>query len=333
MNSQTTARSERYENSMADGWTPRVTREGNCAKCSIVITQNMGPRNEALYFKVGGDLPTRNDCWQPKECDKCITQAKAREAEAVAVRATADRERFLNDVDAAFESALELSGVPARLRRNLESFEPSGDSLAARRAVDALLAGKCSCVLLLGSVGCGKSTEAGRAILRRIEIDREQTLARGSDTSASSPWGRIVTIPKTYRFTTLANLTLRVADTYRRDTEVSTLEVLREYVNAPLLVLDDVGAERPTPHTVATLQQVIDRRYNDEAQTVVTSNLESLADLGAHLCSLTEDTVAARRVVDRLAEMAVIVKINSGSHRTERGRALRSQFNTEGALA
>ena len=107
--------------------------------------------------------------------------------------------------------------------------------------------------------------------------------------------------------------------------------MLREYQNSPLLVLDDVGVERPTPHTVGVLQQVIDRRYNDESATVITSNCASLADLAAHFCSLTEDTIAARRIVDRLAEIAVIVKIAAASFRSERGRAMRSQFNTESA--
>lgn len=59
-----------------------------------------------------------------------------------------------------------------------------------------------------------------------------------------------------------------------------------------LLVIDDLGASRPTPHIVERLLFVLKDRYDREAKTIITSNL-SLDDLGGAF----DD-----RVADRLRE-------------------------------
>ncbi len=49
-------------------------------------------------------------------------------------------------------------------------------------------------------------------------------------------------------------------------------ETRQEWANAPLLVLDDVGASRSTPHLAEQLLFLIERRYDNQQQTVITTN-------------------------------------------------------------
>ena len=55
-------------------------------------------------------------------------------------------------------------------------------------------------------------------------------------------------------------------------------EVLKKYIDAKLLVLDDLGAEQSTDWTGQALYQLISRRLNDCKPTIVTSNL-TLAEM------------------------------------------------------
>src|SRR5262249_51838761 len=63
---------------------------------------------------------------------------------------------------------------------------------------------------------------------------------------------------------------------------------------APLLVLDDLGAERPTDHARDELAVLVERRHGRELPTVVTSNLD-LARLVRRLGH--DDPVVGERIV------------------------------------
>lgn len=54
-----------------------------------------------------------------------------------------------------------------------------------------------------------------------------------------------------------------------------------KYSNAHLLVLDDLGAEKPTEFVITTLYLIINRRYENMLTTVITSNYDynDLADI------------------------------------------------------
>lgn len=57
------------------------------------------------------------------------------------------------------------------------------------------------------------------------------------------------------------------------DSEVTYDELFEQVRNAPLLVLDDLGANSSTPWAQEKLFQLINHRYNSRLPTVVTSNL------------------------------------------------------------
>jgi DNA replication protein DnaC len=69
-----------------------------------------------------------------------------------------------------------------------------------------------------------------------------------------------------------------VRDTYRDSTEMSELDVLRPVLEAELLVLDDLGAEKKSEWVDETVGLVINTRYSERRLTVLTTNLRDVVD-------------------------------------------------------
>src|SRR5688572_12312678 len=69
-----------------------------------------------------------------------------------------------------------------------------------------------------------------------------------------------------------------VRDTYNRSVEETEMEVLKPLLDADLLVLDDLGAERTSEWVQETLGLVVNTRYNARRPTVFTSNLVDSPD-------------------------------------------------------
>lgn len=80
---------------------------------------------------------------------------------------------------------------------------------------------------------------------------------------------------------------------------------IRDCQGARLLVLDDIGAEKPSEWTQERLYSIIDERYSGCLPLIVTSNLppSKLADQ------------AGERVASRLAEMCVVVPVTGSDRR------------------
>ena len=85
-------------------------------------------------------------------------------------------------------------------------------------------------------------------------------------------------------------------------------ELMSEYCKSEVLLLDDLGAERPTEFSRETLGLLIDKAYRQESCLTVTSN-----------CDLNE--IAERidnRTADRLVDMCLAVKLSGESFRRKR---------------
>ncbi len=65
-----------------------------------------------------------------------------------------------------------------------------------------------------------------------------------------------------------------VRDTYNRTVVETEMDVLEPVLNADLLVLDDLGAEKTSEWVQETLGLVVNTRYNAKRPTVFTSNLD-----------------------------------------------------------
>lgn len=73
-----------------------------------------------------------------------------------------------------------------------------------------------------------------------------------------------------------------------------TNDQIERLCNAPLAVLDDIGAEKPSEWVVDRLYVVVNHRYENELPTIVTSNLR-LSELGDRI---------GMRIASRLVETA-----------------------------
>lgn len=88
-------------------------------------------------------------------------------------------------------------------------------------------------------------------------------------------------------WTSVPDLLCELRSTFGRGASVSEAEVLRRYRRAPLLVLDDLGAQKVTDWTVESLYVLVSGRINACLPTIVTSNLrlEDLDSVDSRLAS------------------------------------------------
>jgi DNA replication protein DnaC len=96
--------------------------------------------------------------------------------------------------------------------------------------------------------------------------------------------------------------------------QTSELEVLRPVLEAKVLVLDELGANKPTEWVRDTIAHIINCRYNDRKLTIFTSNyLDTTSRQG-------EETLTDRigvRLRSRLFEMCKEVEIHGVDFRQE----------------
>jgi len=73
-------------------------------------------------------------------------------------------------------------------------------------------------------------------------------------------------------------LLAQIRSTYNSFTRTAEMDVIRPVMEAPLLVLDDLGAERLTDWVEETMNVIVNARYNGKLPTIFTSNYEDLPE-------------------------------------------------------
>ena len=176
-----------------------------------------------------------------------------------------------------------LRDIPVQYRRwTLADYKPS-----LREEIRAFLALDAWSLYLHGDIGARKSSIAA-AIVRYIR----GRSAWGSRDEAYGEW--------------VAPERLRAAMLDFEDGKY----VIEHWRQARLLVFDDLGALRSTPHAQETQMQLIATRYDASRPTIVTSNL-TLADLAVQVDG---------RVASRLQE-GVILDLGNKDWRKEKPQA------------
>jgi DNA replication protein DnaC len=74
-------------------------------------------------------------------------------------------------------------------------------------------------------------------------------------------------------FVTVPDLLDHLRSTFAPDSSVRYDQSFEDVRNAPLLILDDLGAQSSTPWAQEKLFQILNHRYNESLPTVITSNL------------------------------------------------------------
>ena len=160
-------------------------------------------------------------------------------------------------------------------------------------------------LLLTGSIGVGK-THLAVGILQALVQERG---ARGL-------------------FYDYRDLLKQVQNSYGRNVDTSEREVLAPVFEAEVLVLDELGAAKPTDWVWDTVAHILNTRYNDRRTTIVTTNYPNLPPLGAEMtaprAAMREETLGDRiteRMRSRLQEMCVMVEIQGSDRRQGLKRA------------
>jgi len=168
-------------------------------------------------------------------------------------------------------------------------------------------------LLLVGSVGLGK-THLAVGILQALIAERG---AKGL-------------------FCDYRDLLKQIQDSYGRN-DLSEREILKPVFQAEVLVIDELGAAKPTEWVWDTVQHILNTRYNDRKTTIITTNYQNeeetppgtwdhlpedkrRAQMASH-----HDTLGDRiteRMRSRLDEMCVVVEMMGKDFRKSKpGRA------------
>jgi DNA replication protein DnaC len=142
---------------------------------------------------------------------------------------------------------------------------------------------------LIGPPGIGK-THIAVAVLRQVV---EQQGARGL-------------------FYDVRDLLRVIRSTYNPVVRTAEMDILRPVIDAELLVLDDLGAEKPSEWVEETMNLIVNTRYNERRPTIFTTNYENLPD------DTELDSLKVRvgfRLHSRLLEMCEFLEYDGGDFR------------------
>ncbi|MCP9496791.1 MAG: ATP-binding protein [Pyrinomonadaceae bacterium MAG19_C2-C3] len=112
-----------------------------------------------------------------------------------------------------------------------------------------------------------------------------------------------------YDFGTLLK---EIQDSYNPVSKTSELKVLAQVYEAEVLVLDELGASKPTDWVRDTMMQIIGTRYNNQRLTIFTTNY---TDARCHPAEETLEDRIGVRLRSRLYEMCKAVIIEGEDYR------------------
>jgi DNA replication protein DnaC len=214
------------------------------------------------------------------------------------------------------ERRLASARIPERYRQySLDAYDtgfPGADPslgrahLVARRFVESYpvdTAGRG--LLFTGSIGVGK-THLAVGVLRRLVQERG---VKGL-------------------FCDYRELLKSIQNSYNPQVSTTELELLQPVFAAEVLVLDDLGAQKPNEWVWDTVALILNTRYNDKQTTIITTNYPDLPAGAGNLPDAEragrEPTLGDRigdRMRSRLAEMCVTVEVTGKDFRQSVKRA------------
>lgn len=103
-----------------------------------------------------------------------------------------------------------------------------------------------------------------------------------------------------------------IQNSYNPVSQTSELKVLSPVIEAEVLVLDELGASKPTNWVRDTMMQIINTRYNDRRLTLFTTNYH---DERGQPCEETLEDRIGTRLRSRLYEMCRTVVIHGEDYR------------------
>jgi DNA replication protein DnaC len=209
------------------------------------------------------------------------------------------------------QSQLAAARIPRRYEHcelsNYDTdFPGANPSLEEAHFVATSFAEKCDPrgdkgLLIIGKIGTGKTHLA-------VGIMKELILTRG-----------ISCLFYDYR-----ELLKEIQNSYNSTVQTTELDVLRPVFETDVLVLDELGAVKPTEWVWDTVSLILNTRYNDNRTTIITTNFDDEPAAGA-TNSLSPARAASRgetlgdrigeRMRSRLHEMCRIITLEGSDFR------------------
>ena len=198
------------------------------------------------------------------------------------------------------QRASRLMSIPTRYwRKGIDTFDEKMGRGAIFKAVAAGNIGKS--IFMHGSCGTGKTHLAVALMYDWLSRHMEY---------ANTGWDEVAIKAKrgVPLFLSAPELILKIKASWS-DQEIQRAEsekgLLDKYSSVPLLVIDDLGAEKISEWSKGVFYLLIDRRYRGNKQTIVTSNLD--------LKRISEEV--DDRISSRLCEMGVVINMGSEDYR------------------
>jgi DNA replication protein DnaC len=156
-------------------------------------------------------------------------------------------------------------------------------------------------LLIIGKIGTGKTHLA-------VGIIKDLMLSKG-----------VACLFCDYR-----ELLKEIQNSYNATVQTTELDVLRPVFESDVLVLDELGAVKPTEWVWDTVSLILNTRYNDNRTTIITTNFEDQPAAGANgtisiaRAATRSETLGDRigeRMRSRLHEMCRIIKMEGEDFR------------------
>jgi len=107
------------------------------------------------------------------------------------------------------------------------------------------------------------------------------------------------------KFGSITSLLNSIKATYSDGSKETEHNIIKELSSVDLLIIDDLGKEKPTDWTISILYTIINNRYEDYKPTIVTTNL-TINNLEKNI---------GEAAMSRLIEMCDFVKMNGVDYR------------------
>jgi len=163
-------------------------------------------------------------------------------------------------------------------------------------------------LLLVGSIGVGKT---------HLAVGILEALVRKKNAGGL--------------FCDYRDLLKQVQNSYNPQVAATEMDVLRPVFEAEVLVLDELGASKPTDWVWDTVAHILNTRYNDKRTTIFTTNYPNMASAGAdangggNLRRATREETLGDRIGDRmrsrLMEMCAVIEMHGQDWRQSLKRA------------